>query len=65
MLLIFQVLNLVNNQHKLKVNNRNTSYNINTCIIAHNAVPYTLWTFYNFIIMHTVETEPTEPKPEV
>jgi hypothetical protein len=42
MLLIFQVLNLVNNQYKLKVDNRNTSYNINTCIIAHNAVSYTL-----------------------
>jgi hypothetical protein len=36
-----QVLNLLINQYKLKVNNRNTSYNINTYIIAPVAAPYT------------------------
>jgi hypothetical protein len=36
-----KVLNLIINQYKLKTNNRNTLYNINTSIIAHVAEPYT------------------------
>jgi hypothetical protein len=37
----FHVLNLLINQYKLKLNNRNTSYNINTFIVALVTAPYT------------------------